>query len=110
MDASTVAVLAILSVALAVWAVAVARDPKTWRMRWMDLFGVLDVDTTREVRRVQEAHVRFLSLTLCMIFVVSFLSCAFWTLDSLREEMREKSPMERDQAFLRKHIESKSNR
>lgn len=110
MNASGFAVTAIIAFALALWAFFVARDPKSWRLWWMDLFGILDVDTVREVRHTQENQLRFMSLVLSLVLLLTCLSCAFWTFDALREQFREKSPFERDQAFLRRHIENKSRR
>ena len=50
------AIAAILTLFASFWALNVARDPRVWRLWWMDLLGVLDVDTDREVRRGQEQH------------------------------------------------------
>lgn len=110
MNAPGFAVTAIITLALALWAFVVARDPKSWRLWWMDLFGILDVDTTRDVRHVQENQLRFMSLVISFLFMLTCVSCSFWTFDALREQFREKSPFERDQAFLRRHIEDKSRK
>ena len=73
----------------------------------MDLFGVLDVDTTRVVRRAQEGQFRLMALVLSFLMVVTSLSCSFWTFDAVREIKREKSPLERDQEFMKRYIEAK---
>jgi hypothetical protein len=110
MNASGFAVTAIIAFALALWAFIVARDPKSWRLWWMDIFGILDVDTTRDVRRVQENQLRFMSLLMSFLLLLTCVSCSFWTFDALREQVRDKSPFERDQEFLRRHIEKKSRK
>lgn len=110
MNAIGFAVLSILCLALAVWAAAVARDPKSWRLWWMDLFGITDVDTIRAVRHTQENQFRFMALLLSLLLVLSCVSCSFWAFDAVREQRREKSPYEQDQAFLKRHIENKSRR
>lgn len=110
MNAIGFSIFAILSVAFAAWAFVVARDPKSWRLWWMDLFGIMDVDTTRAVRHVQENQLRFMSLLISFLLVLSAVSCAFWSFDAVREQLREKSPLERDQAFLKRHIENKARR
>jgi hypothetical protein len=106
MNAPGLAVLALLSIALTVWTVMVSRDPKRWRLWWLDIFGILDTDTTRPVRHAQESQVRFMSLVLSLLLILVALSSVFWMFDAVREQRREKSSLERDQEFLKRYIGS----
>jgi len=83
----------------------VARDPKRWRLMWLDLLGTLDVDTTREQRRQQENHIVILSYLMFVLFLALGLSCGFWTVDQVREQVREKTATERENDFQQRLIE-----
>ena len=106
MNAPGLAVLALLSIALTVWTVMVSRDPKRWRLWWLDIFGILDTDTTRPVRHAQESQVRFMALVLSLLLILVAMSSVFWMFDAVREQRREKSSLERDQEFLKRYIGS----
>jgi hypothetical protein len=99
------AVAAILCIAICVFVLNVTRDPKRWRLMWLDLLGTLDVDTTREQRRQQEGHITALSYVMFVLFLALGLSCAFWAVDQVREQVREKTSAERDNDFQRRLIE-----
>ncbi len=76
----------------------------------MDLFGIMDIDTTKEVRLGQEGQLRNMAFVLSILLIGASVSCCFWTFDSVREKMREKSPFERDQAYMKRHIGIKTGR
>jgi hypothetical protein len=99
------AIAAILSLFASFWALNVARDPRVWRLWWMDLLGVLDVDTDREVRRVQEQHMSFMCYFLFLLLLATSLSGAFWTVDLVREYKREKTRFEREINLNRDEID-----
>ncbi len=105
MSATGLAISAILSIALGIWLFAVGRDPKHWRLMWLDFFGILDSDTTREERRAQELHIRLLALVLCLLLVALAFSCSFWCADQVREGSRPKSTAERELEDLRRRAE-----
>lgn len=90
------AIASILALFISFWALNVARDPSVWRLWWMDMLGVLDVDADREERRVQETQMSFLCYTLFVLLLATSLSGAFWTVDLVREYKREKTRFERD--------------
>lgn len=99
------AVFSILSIAACFVAVNMARDPRKWRLHWLDLLTVLDIDTSREQRKVQEQRLSMLSYVMFVIFVASTVSCAFWTVDQIREMQRFKTAPERENDEVRKAIE-----
>ena len=89
------AIASILALFISFWALNVARDPRVWRMWWMDMLGVLDVDSDREERRVQEMQMSFICYAVFILLLVTSLSGAFWTVDLVREYKREKTRFER---------------
>lgn len=99
------AVFTILSIALCFFALNVGRDPKKWRLYWLDLLSILDVDTSREQRRGQERQLAMMSYFMFVLFVVSSACCAFWTFDQVREQQRDKTAPERDLEYIRKQID-----
>ena len=99
------AVFTILSIAACFWVINIARDPKKWRLHWLDFLTVLDIDTHREQRVVMEGQLRTIAQLLLVIFAAAAISCAFWTVDQIREEQRTKTAPERDSDYIRKQIE-----
>ena len=104
------AVTAILALALCFFFLNVARDPKTWRLRWMDVLGVLDVDADRTRRKGQEAQVAAVGVLLFTLSLAGSLSCAFWTFDQIRDRHREKTRFEREIDLTRSEIEHAQGR
>ncbi|MDB6074804.1 MAG: hypothetical protein JWO89_2444 [Verrucomicrobiaceae bacterium] len=98
------AVFAILAVFLAVWMLMVIREPKRWRLWWLDLFGVLDVETTRQERRKQESHLSALAYMLFFLLITTAVSCTFWTFDQVRDNLRPKTTVERELEFARNYV------
>jgi hypothetical protein len=99
------AVTAIIMLAVSVLFLSMARDPKTARLRWMDLLGVMDADTDRGRRKSQEAQVAAVGVMLFCLTIAGSLSCAFWTVDQIRERHREKTRFEREIELTRREIE-----
>jgi len=99
------AVTAILTLSLGFACLHIGRDPKMWRLRWMDLLGVLDVETDRDRRKSQERQMSILSHLLFVLFLALSLSCAYWTFDQIREAKREKTRLERDMEITRQEID-----
>ena len=71
----------------------------------MDLLGVLDVDSDREQRRVQEGQMSFICYLLFLLLLATSLSGAFWTVDLVREYKREKTRFEREVDSSNREIE-----
>lgn len=90
------AIASILALFISFWALNIARDPRVWRLWWMDMLGVLDVDADREQRRVQETQMSFICYVLFALLLATSLSGAFWTVDLVREQKREKTRFERE--------------
>ena len=99
------ATAAILMLFASFWCLNVARDPRVWRLWWMDLLGVLDVDTDREMRRRQEQHMSTICYLLFILLLAASLSSAFWTVDLVRENRREKTSFERELNLNRDEID-----
>ena len=90
----TFAVTAIIAAFLSVWALNVARDPKRWRLWWMDTLAVLDVETPRERRRIQERQMAAMCSVLFVLLLAVVGSCSFWCFDLIREGHRPKTRLE----------------
>ena len=101
MSVTGFAISCILSIAASVWLFVVGREPKEWRMRWLDLFGLHDADTPRHKRLTQEKQLRFMSFVLFLLCVTMSVSCAFWTVFQLREGLRPKTGVEQELEMLR---------
>jgi hypothetical protein len=110
MSATGLAVFAILSFALGIWLLQVGLNPKHWRLVWLDFFGILDSDTSREERRAQERQIQFTSLLLCLLMIASCVSCSYWCADQIREGLRPKTSAERELEDLRKRADGMRGR
>lgn len=99
------AIASILALFISFWALNVARDPRVWRMWWMDMLGVLDVDSDREERRVQEMQMSFICYAVFILLLLTSLSGAFWTIDLVREYKREKTRFERQVDSSKREID-----
>ena len=79
------AIASILSLFISFWILNIARDPSVWRLWWMDLLGVLDVDADREQRRRQERQMSVICYILFLLLLSTSISGAVWTVDQVRE-------------------------
>ena len=102
--ATRFAVFSILSIAACFLTINIARDPRKWRLLWLDFLTVLDIDTNRDQRRVQESQMGMVAYMMFVLFVISSISCGFWAVDQVREEQRLKTAPERDADNIRKQI------
>lgn len=105
MNATALAITAILCLALGVWMILMGADPKKWRLLWLDALGMLDTDTTREDRRLQEGQMRFMAFALFFLLAALGVSCAFWSVEQVREGKRTKTTVERELEYLRREAE-----
>ncbi len=110
MSPTLLAIFAIFAVFLSAWMVMIIHDPKRWRLWWLDLFGVIDVETTREERRQQEGHVSAMAYTLLFLLVTTAVSCTFWSFDLIREGKRSKTTIEREIEFTRHYVSARGGR
>jgi hypothetical protein len=99
------AIASIIALFVSFWALNIARDPSVWRLWWMDLLGVLDVDSNRDQRRSQERQMSFICFTLFMLLLTTGLSGAFWTVDLVRDHKRDKTRFERAEQSSNREIE-----
>ena len=103
------AIASILALFISFWILNIARDPSVWRLWWMDLLGVLDVDSNRTERRSQERQMSFICFTLFLLLLATSLSGAFWTLDLVRDNKRDKTRFEREVESSNREIEKVKN-
>jgi hypothetical protein len=99
------AIASILALFISFWTLNIARDPSVWRLWWMDLLGVLDVDSDRAQRRSQEGQMSFICYMLFLLLLTTSLSGAFWTVDLVREYKRDKTRFEREVERSTREIE-----
>jgi hypothetical protein len=110
MSATSYAIFAILSLAFAIWMFLAGRDPKRWRLLWLDAFGILDSDTSREERHRQELQMRVAAFVVCLMFLAMCVSLVFWSVDEVRETHRSKSTVELELQNVRRLVEDKVRR
>ncbi len=99
------AVTAILSFSLCIFVLRMGGDTKLWRLWWMDLLGVLDVDTDRTARKAQERQMTLMCHVLFVLLAALSVSCIYWTVDGIRDLRREKTVIEREIDMGREEIE-----
>lgn len=99
------AIASILALFLSFWALNIARDPRLWRLWWMDLIGILDMDADRSLRRSQERQMSFICYTLFALLLFTSISGAFWTFDQVQEHKRDKTRFEREVERSQREIE-----
>ena len=103
-----IAITAIISLFLSFWALNVSRDPKAWRLWWLDLLAVLDVETPREMRKSQERQMAAMGFLLFLLLIATSVSCAFWTVDQIRDERRDKTRVELEIERTKRQIDDLS--
>ncbi len=99
------AIASILTLFISFWVLNIARDPRVWRLWWMDILGVLDVDSDREQKRTQETQMAIICYVMFVLLLATSLSGAFWTIDQVREYKREKTWYERNVDSSNREIE-----
>lgn len=99
------AITAIVSFSLCILILRIAWDSKMWRLWWMDLLGVLDVDTDRVARKAQERQMTLMCHLLFVLMATLCVSCIYWTVDGVRDVRREKTVLEREIDMGREEIE-----
>jgi hypothetical protein len=106
----TLAISAILSLALSIACLRMAGDAELWRLRWMDLLGMMEMDIDRYQRKSLE---RQFSLMLSLLFVLLLAfcgSCFYWTIVEVNEARREKTTIERELEMGRSEVEKMRQR
>ncbi len=93
---TTLAISAIISLALSIACLRLAGDGERARLQWMDLAGDMDLALNENYRKTQERH---FTLMLSLLFMVLFTfsgSCFYWTIVEIKEMRREKTTLERE--------------
>ncbi len=104
------AITAIFTVFLCCWAFNMARDPKQWRLWWMNLLGIVDLTSSREQRRRQETQISLVAWFLCVLCLAVGASCIYWTAVEWQEFRRPKTHFEQDQEYTRRQAEEVQSR
>jgi len=73
------AIATILSLFLAVWCWTMARRPRHWRLWWLSNLRQIDLHSTSEERRHQDALFRSLVMIACLLSVLATAWGAYWT-------------------------------
>lgn len=98
------AITAILSVFLAVWFFNMSRAPKEWRLWWLNVVGLPDLDSTREERRRHEFVLKCFSFLFTLLCVVLAVTCIYFTVEGVKEMRRPKTQFEQDQERLKRQV------
>lgn len=101
----TLAISAILCFALCVACLRLAGDAKTYRLRWMDMLGVMEMDIERDERKSQERQFSWMLSLLFFMFLSVSLSCIYWAMVEVQETRREKSTIEREMEMGRAEVD-----
>lgn len=89
------AVLGIISIFLAAWALMTARNPKDWRMWWMALFGRTGLNTTRPQRHRQQRNLSIAAYVMSSLLLLLSIFCAVYVIVSVREKPETRSEYEK---------------
>ncbi len=101
----TLAISAILSLAFCIACLRMAADAKTWRLRWMDMLGVMEMDLDRSVRKAQERQFSWMLMFLFVMLLSVSGSCFYWTMVEVAEARREKTTIERELEMGRAEVD-----
>lgn len=93
---TTLAISAIISLALSIACLRLAGNGEKARLQWMDMAGDMDIGLNEGYRRNQERRFS-LMLSLIFVFLLAFSgSCFYWTIVEIKEVRREKTTLERE--------------
>lgn len=88
------AILTIILIFLAVWAVVIARNPKEWRLWWMTFLGIADLNSTRMQRRQQEHYLSIFSYVAFSLLIGLSAICAYWVFLRIQDRGEPRSDYE----------------
>ena len=106
----TLAIFAILSLALCIACLRMAGDPKSWRLLWMDMLGVMEVELKRDIRKAQERQLSWMLMLLFVVLLAVSSSCFYWTVIEVIEARRNKTAIEREMEMGRAEVDRMSLR
>lgn len=101
----TLAISAILSLALCIACLRMAGDSRTWRLLWMDLLGVMEMDLNRNLRKAQERQLSWMLMLLFVMLLAVSSSCFYWTVVEVLEARRDKTTIEREMEMGRADVD-----
>ncbi len=102
---AAVATIAIFSIFLCCWSYIMARDPKNWRLWWMNLVGYVDLTSSHDQRRKQERWLRTIAYILSLVSLLTALSCIYWAVFEAEDIHRSKTSFEKDQDQTLRELE-----
>lgn len=101
----TLAISAILSLALCISCLRMAGDARTWRLRWMDMLGVMEIDLNRDLRKAQERQLSWMLMIIFVMLLAVSGSCFYWTAIEVIEARRDKTTIEREMEMGRAEVD-----
>lgn len=107
---TALAIFAILSLALCIACLRMAGDPKTWRLLWMDLLGVMEAEIQRDARKAQERQLSWMFMLLFVVLLALSSSCFYWTVVEVFEARRDKTTIEREMEMGQAEVDRMSLR
>lgn len=101
----TLAISAILSLALGIACMRMAGDSRAWRLLWMDMLGVMEMDVNRQIRKTQERQLSWMLMLLFVMLLAVSSSCFYWTVVEVLEARRDKTTIEREMEMGRAEVD-----
>jgi hypothetical protein len=100
-----IAIASVLSLFASIWCFFMARDPKQWRIHWLNAFGIIDLNSTRDQRRKQESQLKFVCIILLVVLLAVGVSCAWFVIAEATAPVPERTEFEKDQDETRKQMD-----
>jgi len=82
----TETITAFAALVVAIWAIIMARDPRSWRHWWCAQLGVSDLNTTRQQRRWQEQRLQIAAIAVGVLGLIVALfagSAVVWSVKEM---------------------------
>ncbi len=100
------AILAVLAIFGSCWAYQMARDPKHWRLWWMEMLNVVEINASRERRRRQEVILVVCSYGLCAVCALIAIFGIYQAVLEVQELKRDKTVFEKEQELTRREFDA----
>ena len=98
------AILAIAAVFISCWSLLMALNPKHWRLWWMTLMGIPDLNSKREQKRVQQY--RLMLAAYIVLFLMLFAAVFFtWQVFEEIHDLQNKSAFDKTRDNTMRDVE-----